>query len=421
MDAQHTCATNNGNLWRQQINFDSLPAVAPATGNAAAFSETQTYAYTDPANRVSQASTSSWTQPFGYDALGNRWVNTMSGLQAPSAAETATAQSWYNTANQINTWKYDETGNILQISSISPSRVFTYDAENRQMTAAINGTTSSYVYDGDGRCVQVTTQSGTTTFVYDAEGHLAQEYSTAPASDVGTSYLFGDHLGSTRLITDGSGIIKKRFDYLPFGEEILSTYGGRTDAMGYNDGGTVGVTDKQRLKFTSKERDAETGLDYFGARYFSSAQGRFTSPDEPFADQHLENPQSWNLYGYTTNNPLRYVDTDGRVKKDADGNVVFTKTGSGTVTFMQGSPITFGNGRAGSMTVTWQADFGKIYADDGTAIDASKATSDMSVTVMDSKGKTVVQDGPSVLGDGFSCKADCHGTTFAEGQGVDKQ
>jgi RHS repeat-associated protein len=63
---------------------------------------------------------------------------------------------------------------------------------------------------------------------------------------------------------------------------------------------------------TGKERDAETGLDYFGARYYSGAQGRFTSADAPFADQHIENPQSWNLYIYTLNNPVRYVDPNGR-------------------------------------------------------------------------------------------------------------
>ncbi len=65
-------------------------------------------------------------------------------------------------------------------------------------------------------------------------------------------------------------------------------------------------------EFTGKERDAETGLDYFGARYLSSAQGRWTSPDAPFADQHLEEPQSWNLYGYVRNNPLKYFDPNGR-------------------------------------------------------------------------------------------------------------
>jgi RHS repeat-associated protein len=54
------------------------------------------------------------------------------------------------------------------------------------------------------------------------------------------------------------------------------------------------------------------GLDYFGARYYSGAQGRFTSPDKPFADQFVAEPQSWNLYSYVRNNPLRYIDDDGR-------------------------------------------------------------------------------------------------------------
>jgi hypothetical protein len=57
-------------------------------------------------------------------------------------------------------------------------------------------------------------------------------------------------------------------------------------------------------------------LDYFGARYFSSAQGRFTSADKPFADQYLRDPQSWNLYAYARNNPLRYIDDDGEGAKE---------------------------------------------------------------------------------------------------------
>jgi RHS repeat-associated protein len=62
---------------------------------------------------------------------------------------------------------------------------------------------------------------------------------------------------------------------------------------------------------TAKERDAETGLDYFGARYLASAQGRFTSPDEPLIGQDEQNPQSWNLYSYVQNNPLVNVDPWG--------------------------------------------------------------------------------------------------------------
>jgi RHS repeat-associated protein len=66
-----------------------------------------------------------------------------------------------------------------------------------------------------------------------------------------------------------------------------------------------------RLEVHRQGRDAETGLDYFGARYFSGAQGRFTSPDPPLLDQHIDDPQSWNLYAYGRNNPLRYVDPTG--------------------------------------------------------------------------------------------------------------
>ncbi len=72
-------------------------------------------------------------------------------------------------------------------------------------------------------------------------------------------------------------------------------------------------------KFTGKERDAETGLDYFGARYFSGAQGRFTSPDEPLVDQDESDPQSWNLYSYVRNNPLRFIDPTGRECVTLDG------------------------------------------------------------------------------------------------------
>jgi RHS repeat-associated protein len=70
------------------------------------------------------------------------------------------------------------------------------------------------------------------------------------------------------------------------------------------------------LHFTGKERDAESGNDYFGARYYSSTVGRFMSPDwsvqvEPVPYAKLDDPQSLNLYAYVGNNPLRTVDPDG--------------------------------------------------------------------------------------------------------------
>src|SRR5262249_47293231 len=107
------------------------------------------------------------------------------------------------------------------------------------------------------------------------------------------SYYHTDHLGSVRMVTDAQRAIRRTSDYLPFREGIV-------------------VTENKQLKFTGHSRDGETTEDYFGARYYASPFGRFTSPDLIFADHQPDQPQSWNLYGYVRNNPLRYKDPDGR-------------------------------------------------------------------------------------------------------------
>jgi RHS repeat-associated protein len=73
-----------------------------------------------------------------------------------------------------------------------------------------------------------------------------------------------------------------------------------------------------RSRYTGKERDSESGNDYFGARYYASSMGRFMSPDwsakaEPVPYAKLDNPQSLNLYAYVGNNPLTRVDVDGHI------------------------------------------------------------------------------------------------------------
>jgi RHS repeat-associated protein len=78
---------------------------------------------------------------------------------------------------------------------------------------------------------------------------------------------------------------------------------------------------------TGKERDNESGLDFFGARYYSGPHGRFTSPDKPFADQDPLDPQSWNLYSYVRNNPLKFIDVTGEAIKYASGKLeVYSNT-----------------------------------------------------------------------------------------------
>lgn len=122
---------------------------------------------------------------------------------------------------------------------------------------------------------------------------------------------------------------------LPFGEELGAGVGGRTTAQGYSQ------QDGNRKKWAQLERDAETGLDYAQARYYSPTMGRFTSPDEftggpdalfDFVDDaadnptfyaDLTNPQSLNKYQYTYNNPLNMVDPDGHCP-DCPGLIIVT-------------------------------------------------------------------------------------------------
>jgi RHS repeat-associated protein len=79
-----------------------------------------------------------------------------------------------------------------------------------------------------------------------------------------------------------------------------------------------------RSRSSGKERDNETGLDYFGARYYSAAQGRFTSPDPLLGSGRTYDPQTWNRYSYVRNNPLRFTDPTGLDFYDADGILIKT-------------------------------------------------------------------------------------------------
>jgi RHS repeat-associated protein len=112
-------------------------------------------------------------------------------------------------------------------------------------------------------------------------------------------YYFSDQLSSASTITDPSGNVQERYYYYP--------YGGLVTSIG---------SDTNRYKFNGKERDTESNLDEFGARYYASTMGRFMTPDwaekptaVPYA--HYGNPQSLNLYSFVQNNPTTMGDPDG--------------------------------------------------------------------------------------------------------------
>ncbi len=299
--------TNNGNISRQTI-----------TANVAGWGATQDFTY-DALNRLKTAQegtgANAWQQVYVYDRFGNRAIVTGAypptylphDSQTPQVAtdDPAAMASHFPNNRSDKCSSYDTAGNAQTCDGFTSSN-WTYDAENR-LSAAGNATFS---YDGNGRRVKKTASGVVTTYVYSAMGDLVAEYGAAN-SNAGTQYLTVDQLGSTRLVTDAHGVVNSRHDYLPFGEEIAdASIGARSSVAGY------GSSDDIKQKFTGKELDAETGLDYFGARYLSSAQGRWMSPDwsatpqaVPYAD--LKNPQTLNLYEYVKNNPLRTADIDG--------------------------------------------------------------------------------------------------------------
>ena len=217
--------------------------------------------------------------------------------------------------NQLTGYGYDAAGNMTNDPTDGDTLV--YDQENRIATATRSGVTTNYTYDSDGNRVKKVSGSIGTLYWYmapgivgesDPAGVMKSEYVffcgervarrdlVAPA---GVFYYFSDHLKTASVITDAAGNIKAESDYYPWGGELQFVN-----------------NDSNHYKFTGKERDTESGLDYFGARYYSNGLGRFISADwsatpipVPYAD--FGDPQSLNLYGYVRNIPTSSTDPDG--------------------------------------------------------------------------------------------------------------
>jgi len=300
---------NNGNFQSQRIKAPGIDVV-------------QSYNY-DYLNRLQMAEETNggapvWKQVFKYDTYGNRNFDTgttTTDINSPLTNPKINPANYHISSTdpgQTNV-TYDAGGNLT--TAVDGKR-FAYDSENRQAQLNQGNTTAggaTYYYDGFGRRAKKVAAEGTTVFVYDIADRLVAEYGYWDGVG-GTKYITPDILGSSRAVTDAAGAVS-RHDYYPYGKEITR------NVAGY--GGADGV----KQKFSRKERDAESSLDYFGARYYSSTLGRFTTPDEfngwpsevfafgaaanPTFYADLTNPQTLNKYVYANNNPLRFVDPTG--------------------------------------------------------------------------------------------------------------
>jgi RHS repeat-associated protein len=272
---------------------------------------TASYTY-DGLGRLSTAGTvgstgyPAWGLSWTYDRYGNRTAQTVTAGSAPSDSLTVST-----TTNQVTGtgYSYDADGNM----TADGLNTMTYDAASRLISSS-NGTSSGvYSYDGKGmrvkKCVPNCSSPTTTTIYVYSGGKVIDEYDNgaaynAPSREniysggtqiakyVGTTltYYHQDHL-SNRLVTSSTGSVVEQMGHLPYGDTWYDT-----------------GSDKWR--FTTYERDAESGNDYAMARYDVSRLGRFSSPD-PLSGS-TSDPQSLNHYTYVGNDPINAIDPTGQ-------------------------------------------------------------------------------------------------------------
>jgi RHS repeat-associated protein len=170
------------------------------------------------------------------------------------------------------------------------------------------------IVSGDGSVIPISTRGGSSSLTqYQVSNatnvSFAVDKATVPSSptaETSTTYFFADNIGTTQFEVSSGGwpIYAGQFD--AYGQELAQPIAPSQV------GSYIGQPAPETFRFTGKERDAESGLDYFGARYLGSSMGRWTSPDPGwFLAVDLGNPQSWNQYAYVINNPLTYIDPNG--------------------------------------------------------------------------------------------------------------
>lgn len=326
-----------------------------ANGNIAAINDSVngnwTYKY-DPLNRLqtANASTGTYANQYGcwsYDSFGNRTAESFGGTSCPSLETSVAATASYNGNNQFSgtagnsaKFQYDNAGDV----ATDPLNTYLYDGEGR-LCAVKNSNQSvyQYVYDAEGRRVVKATLtswpsacfvpssapgfSATALYLRGSSGMQVTELTgtrawahtnffggpapmvTYASSGWAFSFHFTDYLGSRRALTDAQGNVLETCQNLPFGN------------------GETCAPDPTEHLFSGKERDVESGNDYFEARYYASTSGRFMSPDwsakvAPVPYATMDDPQSLNLYAYVRNNPITGLDPDGHMS-NADFSQMF--------------------------------------------------------------------------------------------------
>jgi RHS repeat-associated protein len=311
---------------------------------------------------------------WSYDDFGNRLSQSISTTPCSSGP---TPMNWahYNSRNQITASTqapggptYDNSGDVTN----DGAHQYLYDAEGRICAVYTNpvagiSTMTGYLYDADGTRIAKGSisawscdpaQNGfqtTNDYILGLGGEQLTEMGmggTVPSGATttglvwqhaniwsggkllgtydndGLHFYLDDPLGTRRAQTNYAGVLEQTCQSLPYGDALTCV--SQPDPGGNISPYIASLTAPTEHHFTGKERDTESGNDYFGARYYSSSMGRWLSPDwsakiMPVPYAKLDNPQSLNLYAYVGNNPTLGIDSDGHREKNDHDMQVFEK------------------------------------------------------------------------------------------------
>jgi len=266
----------------------------------------ENYAY-DAADQVTQAKYgTARTVAYTYDASGNRQLVSDSGSTQSYAANAL--NQYTSVGGAAHT--YDANGNLIGTSSAA----YAYDAQNRLVSATVNGTVTTFAYDPRNRVVQRTANGTITNLTYDGwnlieerdgTGALQQVYVHGAAVDeiltkvttTGAVYYHADGLGNTVALTNETGQLVESTTYDAFGAATIRSASGSVLAAS---------SVANRFLFTGREWVSDTGIYDYRNRVYSPALGRFLQSDPiRFAAGDVS------IYRYCGNNPGSAVDSEG--------------------------------------------------------------------------------------------------------------
>ncbi|RIK57522.1 MAG: hypothetical protein DCC63_13640 [Nitrospira sp.] len=279
--ADHTVAGGAGD---QAMTYDSLDRLTEAEGPYGTGGATASITYS-------------------YNEIGNLTANSQVGTYTYPTSGSSSVRPHAVSAAGSNSYTYDANGNM----TAGAGRSFTYNLENKPLTITIGGQTTTFVYDGDNGRVKKIVGTTTTRYIsqlYECENTSCSRMIFAGSERVatlvpggGVHYYHPDHLGSSSVITDGTGAKAQNLTYFPYG------------ATRTNSSPVTPAVDVP-YKYTGQELDASTTLYNYKARQYEAALGRFVSPDTVVPDPF--NPQDLNRYAYVRNSPLNYTDPTGQ-------------------------------------------------------------------------------------------------------------